>query len=110
MTSTTIGCQSYVFDPRPHYPLVSTVKRYWCLNSPYLTDPDAFTLILLHGTNFHKEIWEPTIEDLFSGTTKANAPKVRDVWALDAPNHGDAALLNEQTLKWGYETCEYIML
>ncbi|KAF9018194.1 alpha/beta-hydrolase [Hymenopellis radicata] len=97
---STLQTQSFVFDPRPNYPLVSTVKRYWRPNSPYLADADAFTLIFVHGTNFHKEIWEPTIDDLFA----MKGGKIRDVWAIDAPNHGDAAMLNEEILQWGYET------
>lgn len=98
---STLQSQSFVFDPRPDYPLVSTVKRYWRPNSPYLADADAFTLIFVHGTNFHKEIWEPTIDDLFA----MKGGKIRDVWSIDAPNHGDAAMLNEEVLQWGYETC-----
>ncbi|KAK1232831.1 hypothetical protein PQX77_004057 [Marasmius sp. AFHP31] len=29
--------------------------------------------------------------------------KIREIWAIDAPNHGDAGVLNEGTLSWGYE-------
>ncbi|KAJ7671263.1 Alpha/beta hydrolase fold-1 [Mycena polygramma] len=94
--------QSYVFDPRPRYPLFLTAKRYWCTSSPHLNDPDAFTLILAHGTGFHKELYEPTIEDLY-GLVPADGPKIREVWAIDAPNHGDAAVLNEESLQAGYE-------
>ncbi|KAJ7608057.1 Alpha/beta hydrolase fold-1 [Mycena polygramma] len=94
--------QSYVFDPRPTYPLFLTAKRYWCTSSPHLNDPDAFTLILAHGTGFHKELYEPTIEDLY-GLVPADGPKIREVWAIDAPNHGDAAVLNEESLRVGYE-------
>lgn len=100
--SSSVHSQSFVFDPRPSYPLVSTVKRYWRPTSPNFADPDAFTLIFLHGTNFHKEIWEATIDDLFD----LCGGRIRDIWAIDAPNHGDAAILNEETLQWGYETCE----
>ncbi|KAF8912211.1 Alpha/beta hydrolase fold-1 [Gymnopilus junonius] len=60
---------SYTFDPRPAYPLLSVAKRYWNPDSPYLHDPEALTL-----------------------------PKIREIWALDAPNHGDSAVLNEEAL------------
>ncbi|KAF8878111.1 Alpha/beta hydrolase fold-1 [Infundibulicybe gibba] len=101
---SSISYQSYVFNPQPNYPLLTIAKRYWKEASPHLHDPEALTLIFAHGTGFHKEQWEPTIEDLYSvfggasGTTN-----IREVWSIDAPNHGDAAVLNEHALQWGYE-------
>lgn len=108
-TSPPLSQQSYTFDPRDNgYPLLTTVKRYWNPASPYLSDPDAFTLILTHGTGFHKEQWEPTIEDLYrlveqTGPKHRTQPKIREIWSIDWPNHGDAAILNEKTLQWGYQ-------
>ncbi|KAK0205228.1 Alpha/beta hydrolase fold-1 [Desarmillaria ectypa] len=99
----SLSSQSYIFDPRPNYPLVSTIKRYWNPLSPFLEDNDALTLIFTHGTGFHKEQWEPTIEDLFSRIETHGGLKVREVWSMDASNHGDAAMLNEEVLQWGYE-------
>ncbi|RDB28270.1 Abhydrolase domain-containing protein mpaH [Hypsizygus marmoreus] len=100
----TMSSESYVFDPRPNYPLVVTAKRYWKQSSPYLDDPEALTLIFAHGTGFHKEQWEPTMDEL-NILLEGNhgAFKVREMWSIDAPNHGDAAVLNEKALKWGYE-------
>lgn len=96
--------ESYVFDPRPRYPLVVTAKRYW---HPELFSegPDALTIIFTHGTGFHKEQWEPTFEDLVSlleGSGNAGK-RIREFWSLDCPNHGDAAVLNEEELSYGYE-------
>ncbi|KAK0451576.1 Alpha/beta hydrolase fold-1 [Armillaria borealis] len=100
---TSLSSQSYVFDPRPSYPLVSTLKRYWKPSSPFHEDNDALTLIFAHGTGFHKEQWEPTIEDLFACIETRGGLKIREVWSIDASNHGDAAILNEEVLQWGYE-------
>ncbi|KAJ3930534.1 MAG: Alpha/beta hydrolase fold-1 [Lentinula lateritia] len=93
--------ESYVFDPRPYYPLVSTVKRFW---DPSWT-VDGLTLVFTHGTGFHKEQWEPTIDDLLELIRQQNPNKikVREIWTIDAPNHGDAAILNEKSLQHGYE-------
>ena len=106
-----IASQSYIFDPRPKYPLLVTAKRYWATNSPHLSDPDAITLIFAHATGFHKEQWEPTLDDLYTLlATNSGSVKVRDMWSIDAPNHGDAAILNEKALKWGYDPvcmCKY---
>ncbi|KAG5636300.1 hypothetical protein H0H81_008499 [Sphagnurus paluster] len=99
-----ISSKSYTLDPRPHYPLLITAKRYWKPDSPYVNDPSALTLIFAHGTGFHKEIWEPTMDELnVLLEQNTRGVKVREMWAIDAPNHGEAAILNEDVLKWGYE-------
>ncbi|CAL1697815.1 unnamed protein product [Somion occarium] len=109
--ASSMHCQSYVFDPRPRYPLQLTAKRYWIPSENALlsNDSDALTLIFTHGTGFHKEIWEPTIEHLFDVIANENnngrsgqRVKIREVWSVDAPDHGDAAILNEKVLQWGY--------
>lgn len=98
--------ESYVFDPRPNYPLLTTAKRYWRTNSLDSNDPDALTLVFVHATGFHKEIWEPTMEDIYL-FAEARELKIREMWSIDAPNHGEAAILNEKSLLWGYEPiCE----
>ncbi|KAF9068271.1 Alpha/beta hydrolase fold-1 [Rhodocollybia butyracea] len=97
--SSHLISESYVWDPRPYYPLVSTVKRYW--KSSW---QDGLTLVFAHGTGFGKEHWEPTIDDLLDIIEQQQPKiKIREIWSIDAPNHGDAAILNEEKLQWGYE-------
>lgn len=99
--------ESYTFDPRPNYPFLISANRYFLPSSPHLNDDEALTLICTHGTGFHKEQWEPTLEHLFA--LVGDQVKIREVWSIDAPNHGDSAVLNEHTLQWGYEpTCKSI--
>lgn len=106
-----ISSQSYVLDPRPHYPLVIPAKRYWKSESPFLDDPNALTLIFTHGTGFHKEQWEPTMDDLYELLGTGQRVKVREMWGIECPNHGDGGILNEEVLKWGYDpTCKYHLL
>ncbi|KAJ3929465.1 MAG: Alpha/beta hydrolase fold-1 [Lentinula lateritia] len=113
--------ESYIFDPRPHYPLLSTVKRFWNPSWIGSNSPDGLTLLFTHGTGFHKEQWEPTIDYLLelirvntaSGSSaqrrsgpncrNSNNIKIREIWTIDAPNHGDAGVLNEKSLRNGYE-------
>ncbi|KAH7925336.1 alpha/beta-hydrolase [Leucogyrophana mollusca] len=95
--------RSYVFDPRPNFPFFLAAKRYWTDGVEH--DKDSRTLVFAHATGFHKEHWEPTIGDLcklFREQEHGNV-KIREMWSIDAPNHGDAAILNEDTLRWGYE-------
>jgi hypothetical protein len=117
LTMAPLASKSYVFDPRPNFPLLMSAKRYWDPSSPHLDDPMAVTLVFGHGTGFSKEIYEPTLEELYtlldsrdnnaSSADRSPWPRVREAWSIDCPNHGDAALLNESTLRWGYEPiCE----
>lgn len=94
-----------MFDPRPKFPFVSTMKRYPNLGD----DQKGFTLILTHGTGFPKEVWEPVIERIFvTENARPNGLRIREAWTIDAPNHGDAAALNADLLRSGaYDlTCE----
>ncbi|CDO78052.1 hypothetical protein BN946_scf184616.g1 [Trametes cinnabarina] len=94
--------KSYVFDPRPALPLLVTARRYWTSECA-LDDLDAITLVFCHATGFHKEQWEPTLEHLFGLLrSEPGKVKIRDAWCIDAPNHGEAAKLNEKALLWGY--------
>jgi len=94
--------ETYVFDPRPEFPLLVSAKRYWIPSSSRQIR-DAITLVLAHGTGFLNEHWDPVIEDLYelvaNASTFTRSPKVRDVWAIEAPNHGVGAQLNEEVLK-----------
>ncbi|GLB40016.1 putative alpha/beta hydrolase family protein [Lyophyllum shimeji] len=99
-----VSSQSYILDPRPNLPLLLTAKRYWQADSPYLNDSAALTLIFTHGVGFHKEQWEPAMDDLWALLNHNNGTvRVREMWAIDTPNHGDAAILNERALQYGYD-------
>lgn len=90
--------EEHVFDPRPRFPFLVTTKCY-----PNLGDEqDVFTLILAHGNGFPSELWEPIIERIFATeNAKPDGLRIREAWAIDAPNHGDAAALNVTLLKSG---------
>ena len=46
-----------------------------------------------------KEHWEPTIEGLFRREACHSHREIREVWAIDWPNHGDSAALNTELFK-----------
>jgi len=98
-----LSTENHVFDWRPNYPFLVTAKRYW---DPSSSREDGNTLIFAHGTGFHKEQWEPTIMHLFTLFKTRNAFPVREAWAVDCPNHGEAFLLNEATIF----RCDYQLL
>lgn len=89
--------ESVTYPADAGYPFAVVAKRYWIeAFDENASDPEALTLIFLHSTSFHKETWEPTLTHLFrllAGSSRAG--KIREAWALDCPNHGEAAALNE---------------
>ncbi|KAF8591099.1 hypothetical protein K439DRAFT_1611434 [Ramaria rubella] len=81
--------------------LLVSVKRYSSNSSP--PSCHGLTLLLTHGVTFHKELWEPTISRLFELQSQYNSPvRIREAWAIDSPNHGESAALNEYILSLGY--------
>ncbi|KAH6910789.1 Alpha/beta hydrolase fold-1 [Coprinopsis sp. MPI-PUGE-AT-0042] len=91
--------ETFTFDPRPNYPLLVTANRYW---DDTTSVEDGLTVILAHGTSFTKETWEPTLDDLQELVQDNKLVRIREYWSIEAPNHGDSALLNEETLQVGY--------
>ena len=89
-------------EPQPDYALYITAKCYWLPSfKAHTDDPDAVTLIFLHTTSFHKETWEPMIDRLFhlASTSRKATLKIRKAWAVECPNHGQSAVLNEKVLE-----------
>ncbi|KAI0365459.1 alpha/beta-hydrolase [Pilatotrama ljubarskyi] len=65
------------------------------------TPARRLSLLFLHCVASHKETWIPTIEHLFQlqHATPNNAFTIVEAWAMDAPSHGRAAILNESHLR-----------
>jgi len=92
--------QVVTLAPTDGYPLHTTAKCYWpAEQESHASDPSALTLIFLHATSFHKETWEPSLEQLFKLSSQpGSVVKIREAWALDCPNHGASSHLNEEAL------------
>lgn len=92
--------RAVVLEPDESYPLFVTAKCYEPVHSGSVgkLSSGSLTLILLHSTSFHKETWEPFIEDLFDIVQQAGRPFISEAWAIECPNHGESALLNEELL------------
>jgi len=92
--------ESIICSPTPSYPLHIAAKRYSARHDSGVTGQQSgcdLTLIFLHSTSFPKEIWEPTIEYLLQGQNQWKA-QIREAYAIDCPNHGVAAVLNDGLL------------
>ncbi|KAF8229948.1 hypothetical protein L208DRAFT_144014 [Tricholoma matsutake] len=85
-------------------PLVSTIKRYTRATGKKFGPKDAGIILFLgHGAGFPKEIWEPTVDDLLNmddqhAKTTGSQPLIREAWALDCQNHGEACIINGDVL------------
>lgn len=108
-----------VLPPCPAYPLYVAGNCYTHPDAA-ASGPDAVTLVLLHSSGFHKEMFEPTIEELFgvvdaaspSGTWAGPTPRIRAVWAVECPTHGESAVLNEAAIRTAVhdESCTGLLL
>jgi hypothetical protein len=90
-----IDTTSHALDLRPRYPFTISAKRYTPRQRPISTS-DGYVFIFAHGTGFHKEHWEPVFERLVE--IDNGRGWVKEAWSIDAPNHGDASVLNEELL------------
>jgi len=101
--SSTMLVESIICSPTPSYPYHIAAKRYSALHDSgtayqrYGEYDKDLTLIFLHSTSFPKEIWEPTIENLLQEPNRWRT-RIREAYAIDCPNHGVAAVLNDGLL------------
>ncbi|KAB5595487.1 Argonaute-like protein [Ceratobasidium theobromae] len=91
-----------------------TVANRYAPDKPRTFDSPAVTLVVSHGTGFHKElptwqkIWETTFRYLISmANSSPHQLGIDEIWALDAANHGDSALLNKANLGDIFEWSDY---
>ncbi|TBU37431.1 Alpha/Beta hydrolase protein [Dichomitus squalens] len=107
---TGLHIESHIVSLRPYGEELDTyVKHYRPVMEPTCSLKErqpvknSVTLIFLHGLAGLKELWEPMIERLFE-LEKAAGPletrvTIADVWAIDSPDHGESAVLNEDALR-----------
>jgi len=98
---------SFVLDYRlEDDPLQVVAKRFSHPESSQKRPHDSctdITLLLTSGIGTNCELWLPTIKHLFDEQAKSDSHiYIRHVWAVEWPNYGDAAVLNEIVLKEHY--------
>ncbi|KIK69091.1 hypothetical protein GYMLUDRAFT_188580, partial [Collybiopsis luxurians FD-317 M1] len=98
-----LGISSIVFETHATgLSLLNSAKCYRPLGREVGHDIDREGLVLMmaHGTGYHKEHWEPTIQYLFDLDLESKTTYgIRECWAIDVQNHGEAAVLNEQVTR-----------
>ncbi|KAG9222282.1 hypothetical protein CCMSSC00406_0006579 [Pleurotus cornucopiae] len=104
-----LSIEQFVFDaPTSRHALSSpsalktVAKRYRSADARSANDGTGITLLLVHGTGFHKEQWEPTIQAIFNhyaSPGSSQPTKVTEVWSFDWHDHGAAAVINREALK-----------
>ncbi|KZT30213.1 hypothetical protein NEOLEDRAFT_318219 [Neolentinus lepideus HHB14362 ss-1] len=102
-----LTCSTFSLAPElSGSPLHVVAKCYLDLNNPVSpTDTSAITLLFAHGIGLSTELWLPTIKKLYSIDSETpKAVRIRSIWAVDSPNHGDAGVLNETVLKENHPT------
>jgi len=94
----------YIVDHRlAGFPLQIIAKEYSDpSNDVAASDPSAVTILLAAGIGMTTELWIPMVKALYRLNTKGSVIKVRSVWAIDCPNHGESCVLNEEVLKGKY--------
>lgn len=107
-----VHSRSVTIPPSVLYPLYITANCY-TPSYPESTprDPNAVILVLLHSAGFHKEMFEPTISELFGTMDQSHgkrphtfssfglAGQIREIWSIECPTHGQSAVLNEDEIR-----------
>ncbi|KAI0696989.1 Alpha/beta hydrolase fold-1 [Cerioporus squamosus] len=86
-------------------PLRTLAARFvpWNQSPPDHSDRATCTLMICSGLNLQKETWLSVIKRLYQhASLPASRVTIHSVWVIERPNHGDAALLNEASLKEHY--------
>ncbi|KAL0577551.1 hypothetical protein V5O48_004449 [Marasmius crinis-equi] len=96
-------CDAFVLDGHsfpddPKLNLKVTANRYrWGTRADRV---EGVTVLFFHAIGCHKEQWEPIITRLFYHShSTISQTSIREVWAFDRENHGDAAILNRGALE-----------
>ncbi|KAJ7590094.1 Alpha/beta hydrolase fold-1 [Mycena floridula] len=79
--------------------LICIVKRYTPTFISESSNKGLSILIAFPGIGFTSDLWLPVIEHLCTLQNQPGCPiRIMSVWIMDRPNHGDAAVLNEEAL------------
>ncbi|KAI0800323.1 alpha/beta-hydrolase [Fomes fomentarius] len=84
-------------------PMWNCVNRYLRKRSASSGRRNGVTLFMCHANGFPKEIWEPALDRLLA-RDEGNVDYIIDeIWSWEAVNHGDAAIINRDSLGGIYD-------
>ena len=107
LTAMVEPARTIALPPSPGYPLYVSAKCYRPQQRAENSNRDI-SLIFLHGVGSYKEVFEPVIVELLV-LWNSSRLRIREVWSVECPNHGQSAVLNEHLLRrpeWDGK-CEY---
>ncbi|EGO00611.1 hypothetical protein SERLA73DRAFT_178461 [Serpula lacrymans var. lacrymans S7.3] len=96
--------KSHVF-PLPPEGLQCCATSYTSSRTEHHSVRDGLTLIFTHGLGGHKEQWDLTISKLLDLDTNSGQNGICEIWAVDFPNHGEAAVVNRPALSTRKSIC-----
>ncbi|KAG8947266.1 hypothetical protein FRC04_010842 [Tulasnella sp. 424] len=97
---SSLQVSSHILKPSKECPYSITAKCYSSSKNYSGFAYEGLTFVVAHATGMHKECWEPVIEMLFATMdAQKSGTQIREIWCIDAPNHGEAAVLNEEFLR-----------
>ncbi|KAF8994952.1 hypothetical protein BDQ17DRAFT_1524128 [Cyathus striatus] len=93
---------SYCYD----HPLKFIATKYTLplSSSLYLSVP-FISCYSEESKNLYQETWLPLIKSLYQLSSRQTDISIESVWTIERPNHSDASILNEKTLKKHYSIC-----
>ncbi|KDR79162.1 hypothetical protein GALMADRAFT_243049 [Galerina marginata CBS 339.88] len=96
--------EKIVLEPSPSYPLYTLATRH-SIGPRDTYNSSDLVLICLHAVGCHKEAWDPTIDHLFNLERKSlhRHGRIREVYSIDCPNHGESAIVNAEILNTHYK-------
>ncbi|KAL0948561.1 hypothetical protein HGRIS_011121 [Hohenbuehelia grisea] len=65
---------------------------------PHDSHDNGLTFLLLHAMTLHTETFQPMVTSLLQEKNTVPGLRIKDVWCIDNPNHGQSAVLNAELL------------
>ncbi|KAK7449256.1 hypothetical protein VKT23_013400 [Stygiomarasmius scandens] len=101
--NVALSASSYRFTYCYDHPLECIAKRYTYPQSNIPAGKKTCTVLLAGGISFNEPTYIPIVTELFRLSAEySSGIHIHSIWVLERPDHGDAGVLNEETLQKHY--------
>ncbi|THU98495.1 hypothetical protein K435DRAFT_28968 [Dendrothele bispora CBS 962.96] len=98
-----LSVSSHQFTYSYDYPLQCIAKRYTSTKSDVSAGKQACTILFAGGISLNEPTYIPMVKELFRLSNETSSSiHIRSIWVLERPDHGDAGVVNEETLREHY--------